>query len=161
MLSYDDAITWELLDGIAAVLNRPRREVMEDIGTYLVSHENTGAVRRLLRFSGVTFADFLHSLDDLRDRVSLAVPGLEVPSITMSSYATGKFSLRCRWKHPGFGFVLMGILRGMADDYGALVFLDYVGVQGDAEVISIEVVEADFTEGRLFSLSGEKTATQN
>ena len=68
MLIYDDVLTDRVLDSAASVLDRPRDEMMEDIGTYLVSHSGFEAVRRLLRFGGVDFEDFLHSLDDLPDR---------------------------------------------------------------------------------------------
>ncbi len=155
MLSYEDEITYEFLDSLAAVLNRSRQEVMEDIGTYLVSHEKVGAVRRLLRFCGVTFADFLHSLDELHDRVRLAVPDLHIPQLSLREHAAGQFSLTCTWMHPDFGYVVMGLLRGMADDYGALVFLDHQGACDAGELISIEVVEADFAEGRSFMLGNE------
>ena len=40
---------------------------------------------------------------------------------------------------PGFGHVMVGIIRAMADDYGALAFTNYVGAEGDDEVISITV----------------------
>lgn len=158
MLSYDDDITYRFLDALAMVLNRTRQEVMEDIGTYLVSHENIGAVRRLLRFSGVTFADFLHSLDELHDRVRLAVPDLHIPQLSLCEHSAGRFGLTCTWDHPDFGFVVMGLLRGMADDYGALVFMDHQGTGEAGDVISIEVVEADFAEGRSFMLGNEGEA---
>ena len=73
MLTYDDAITPAVLDAMAAVLHRTWAEVMEDIGAHLVSHPKTEAVRRLLRFGGMNFEDFLHSLDDLPDRARLEV----------------------------------------------------------------------------------------
>ena len=59
MLTYDDALTPRVLNAWAVRLDRPRAEVMEDIGTYLVSHPNTEGLRRLLRFGGVDFVDFL------------------------------------------------------------------------------------------------------
>lgn len=158
MLSYEDDVSYQVLDALALVLSRTRQEVMEDIGTYLVSHEKIGAVRRLLRFSGVTFADFLHSLDELHERVRLAVPELIVPQLTLKEHASGRFSLHSAWEHPDFGYVVMGLLRGMADDYGALVFMDHQGVSKHGEVISIEVVEADFAEGRSFMLGSDAEA---
>jgi hypothetical protein len=73
MLSYDGAITRQVLDGITKSLGKPHDDVLEDIGTYLVSHPNTEVLRRLLRFGGVDFVDFLHSLDELPERARLAV----------------------------------------------------------------------------------------
>ena len=73
MLTYEDSMTHRAIDAVCHVLNRPRTDIMEDIGTYLVSHPNTEALRRLLRFGGVNFVEFLQSLDDLPDRARLAV----------------------------------------------------------------------------------------
>ena len=120
MLTYDDALTPLVLDTVSEVLGRPRGDVMEDIGTYLVSHPSFEAVRRLLRFGGVNFEDFLHSLDDLPDRARLAVSDLHLPRIELREHGEGQFSLICDAPVAGYGHVMMGILRVMADDYGAL-----------------------------------------
>ena len=154
MLEYDDALTYAVLDAAAERLSRPREMLMEDLGTFLVTNQRHTAPRRLLRFCGLTFIDFLHSLDDLHDRARLAVPELELPRLELVGYReTGDFSLYCRWRNPGFGHVMIGILRAMADDYGALVFLEHMGTEGCCERISIRLLEAAFSEGRHFSLS--------
>jgi len=153
MLSYDDSLTYAVLDAIAVRLSKPRDDVMEDLGTYLVSHGNVVAVRRLLRFGGVNFVEFLHSLDDLQDRAKLAVPELDIPRLELKDNGKGNFTLFSHWVHTGFGHVALGLLRGMADDYGALVFLEYEGAEPGFEKISISVFESDFSEGRAFDLT--------
>lgn len=150
MLIYDDALTPKLLDHVAAALGRPRAEMMEDIGTYLAS--KVEAVRRLLRFGGVNFEEFLHSLDDLPDRARLAVADLDLPEIELREHAKGRFSLICDSPLQGYGHVMMGILRVMADDYGALALLDHSGVTYGPETVCISLVEPDFAEGRRFEL---------
>ncbi len=47
---------------------------------------------------------------------------------------------------------MVGILRAMADDYGALVTLDHRGLRQEREEIEITLVEAAFAEGRSFAL---------
>ncbi|WP_299624141.1 heme NO-binding domain-containing protein [uncultured Tateyamaria sp.] len=152
MLMYDDEITPRVLDAVSQVLNRPRDDVMEDIGTYLVSHPNVEALRRLLRFGGVTFVEFLHSLDDLPDRARLAVADLNLPRIELHDHGPSRFSLICNSPVAGYGHVMMGILRAMADDYGALALLDYQGRDKRVETISISLIETEFAEGRVFDL---------
>jgi hypothetical protein len=161
MLTHDPALTRQVLAAAAQVLARPEAEVLEDLGTYIVSHPNVGALRRLLRFGGEGFVDFLHSLDDLRDRARLAVADLELPQLDLQDRAADRFSLRCMTGAPyrqddamvGFGHVMMGVLRGMADDYGALVVLDHAGAQAGCEVIEITLVERCFSTGRDFALA--------
>ena len=152
MMVYDDALTPALLDAIADVLDRPRDEMMEDLGTYLVSHPTVEALRRLLRFGGVNFVEFLQSLDDLPDRARLAVSDLDLPRIELREHSAGRFSLICDCPVEGYGHVMMGILRAMADDYGALAVLEHKGGGRGTEVISISLIETEFSAGRTFEL---------
>lgn len=152
MMIYEDALTTRVLDAAGQILRRSREDIMEDIGTYLVTHHGFEAVRRLLRFGGVDFGDFLHSLDDLPDRARLAVPDLDLPRLELREHALGQFSLMCDSPIAGFGHVMMGVLRVMADDYGALALLEHTGAGAGVETLSITLVEADFAEGREFAL---------
>ncbi|HHL20356.1 MAG TPA: heme NO-binding protein [Aliiroseovarius sp.] len=154
MFTYDDALTRALVDAAAGLLDKPRETVLEDFGTFLVADPRNERVRRLLRFGGVDYTDFLHSLDDLRGRARLAVPNLDLPRLELEE-TDGEFILTCISPQAGFGHVLLGLLRALADDYGALAFLEHCGRKGDIETLSVRVVEAGFTEGRDFSLARE------
>jgi hypothetical protein len=150
---YDPALTEAVLSAAARILDRPREGLMEDMGTYLVSHPNRERLRRLLRFGGVGFIDFLHSLEDLPDRARLALPELDLPALTLADAGGDRFALACRFAVPGAGHVAMGMLRAMADDYGALVLLDHVGSGPEGEVIAIHLLDRQFAEGRRFDLA--------
>jgi hypothetical protein len=155
MLSYDDEITHQVIGELAVSLNKPLDEVLEDIGTYLVSHPNLEALRRLLRFGGTDFVEFLHSLDDLPGRARLAVPDLQVPELQLNEHARDFYSLTVGLLPGGriaFGPVMMGLLRAMADDYGALIFLEHKGRRAGHEVIEVRLLEAAFAAGRSFDL---------
>lgn len=153
MLTYDPALTDAVIMAATRQLNRTRETVLEDLGTYLVSHPNVEALRRLLRFGGVTFVDFLHSLEDLPGRGRLAVPDLNLPQLALVEDAPDHFSLACRSPVQGGGHVMMGLLRSMADDYGTLVVLDHQGMRGDAEMIGIHILDQSFATGRRFDLA--------
>ncbi len=152
MLTYDDSQTFMVLDAISEELHRTREEVLEDLGTYLITHPEVQALRRLLRFSGVTYEDFLFSLDDLPDRTRLAVADLHLPALEPREKAPGEYTLTCAAGLPGYGWVVMGVLRAMADDYGALAILHHEGIQNGSDVISIGLVEATYSKGREFDL---------
>ena len=158
MLSYDDAITWRVLDLACERLAKPRDAVLEDLGTYLVSHPNVEALRRLLRFGGVDFLDFLHSLDELAERARLAVPDLALPPVEVEALSDERFRLRCRAPRPGFGHVMVGVLRAMADDYGALAMIEHEGAAAGGpageEVVGVDLMLAGYAPGRDFDLAG-------
>ncbi|MFY0310138.1 heme NO-binding domain-containing protein [Leisingera sp. D0M16] len=152
MLFYTDEQSGRMLTAMEKILARPLPEMLEDMGTFLVSNPQVEALRRLLRFGGVNYVEFLHSLDDLPDRARLAVSDLHLPGLELVEQAPQQFELVCQPGLPGYAYVLMGVLRAMADDYGDLVFLDHSGTQDGAEVISITLVETKFAAGREFDL---------
>jgi hypothetical protein len=153
MLTSVPGLTTALIDAAERVLGHPRETILEDIGTYLVSHANMTVVRRLLRFGGVDFEEFLHSLQDLRERARLAVDDFDLPSMDLSEQSDGAYRLACSVPMCGIGHVIMGLLRAMADDYGALVYLDHLGEVDGAEVVSVRLLDHRHAEARPFDLA--------
>lgn len=152
MLSYDPAVAPRILAAAVRELDKPRETLLEDLGTYLVSHPNTEALRRLMRFGGDSFLEFLHSLDDLPERARLAVSDLDLPELDLDERGPGRFRLACRGGPDGVGHVLVGLLRAMADDYGALVYLELRPDAGGAAEIDITLYESAYAAGRRFDL---------
>jgi hypothetical protein len=152
MLRYDDDLTERVIEAGASLLSRSRESLLEDLGHYLVSHETLTFLRRLLRFSGVNFADFVQSLEELPDRSRLVLPDLDVPELELTDHGGGQFTLRCFSPLKGAGHILLGLLRAMADDYGALVLLDTLEDDGKGERISIQIADQEFNQARPFSL---------
>lgn len=157
LLHYDDALARKMLESAAARLAKAPETLLEDFGTFLVASPSTRRVRRLLRFGGVDYEDFLASLEELRGRARLAMPDLDLPDVQLTELDGGVYRLFCRSPQPGFGHVYLGLLRALADDYGALVMIDYEGEQDGAEILEIRLAEADFAEGRAFHLADRAT----
>ncbi len=153
LMTYEDHITFDVITASSQHLEKPQDTFLVDLGIFLCSHPNLEAVRRLLRFGGETFSDFLCSLDDLSDRVHLALPNLEIPTIDLHLTTPGNVTMRCRSDHAGFGHVMVGILQAMADDYGMLALIEHMGRNQDIDTISIQMLSASFAEGRNFNLS--------
>jgi hypothetical protein len=153
MLTYDPRLTEAVLNAAAELLRRPRDSILEDYGTYLVSHPNLEALRRLLRFGGGSFVEFLQSLEDMRGRGQLALPDLDLPDLVLVEEHPDQYQLHCHGSTQGVGHVMMGLLRAMADDYGTLVLLEHSGKNELSESLSIQLLDARFAEGRRFDLA--------
>lgn len=152
-IGYPDAETEDLLTAAGRLLDKPRERLLEDIGTWLVTSDDLATLRRLLRFSGPDFVEFLHSLDDLPGRVRLAVSGLDLPALELREHAPLTYTLTLGAGLPGFGHVLMGVLQAMADDYGVLATFGLsLRPAGDA-VLQIRVFRTDHAEGNAFDLT--------
>lgn len=153
LMVYEDTLTDRLLTVSEQQLDKPRAVILEDLGTYLVSHPHLEPVRRLLRFGGDNFTEFLVSLDDLPERAALAVPDLQLPQFDVRAHSKLRFTLNSTFSFPGHGYVMVGILRAMADDYGVLALMDHIGGQSLTETISVQMLETHFSSGRAFDLS--------
>ncbi len=83
--------------------------------------------------------------------------GAQRPERVVDEVGPGKFTLTCRDGAFGFGHVMVGVLRALADDYGALAVLEHAGGpdQKEGAVISIEVHDPAYHTGRRFDLAVE------
>jgi hypothetical protein len=155
MQTYDDHLTDLVLDAAARRLALPREAILEDLGIFLVAGPGANRLRRLLRFGGVTFVDFLYSLDELPARARLALPDLDLPGLDLRGNDRDSFALTCASSLAGIGHVAVGLLRAMADDYGALVVIEHGGSVPGGESVLIRLSEAHFATGRRFDLAGQ------
>ena len=149
MLRYDLG-TADLVGQFAAdVLKRSVDAMWEDVGTYLVTNPDSEGVRRLLRFGGISFSDFLHSLEELPGRARLAMPDLDLPDLTLTEVGPDQFELHCQSHLRAMQRVLVGLLTSMADDYGALCLIE----PGDMDRIAISVLDSRHAKARRFDLA--------
>lgn len=150
LLRYDPGTADRVARLAAEVLARPVDTVWEDMGTYLVTNPGHEGVRRLLRFGGVGFADFLHSLEEMPGRARLALPGLDLPEITLHAPAPDRFEIRCTSRVRGIPRVLVGMVTAMADDYGTLCVIDPPDDKGR---IVVQVLDSRHGTARPFDLA--------
>ena len=93
------------------------------------------------------------SLDDLNDRVALALDILEMPMICVLPLSAEKIHVRVAPKWHGFSDVLVGLLRALADDYGALVFMDRLADTDQTECIEVILIDHHHSAGTSFDLA--------
>ena len=153
MLHYDDTQTLAVFQAAVDLLHQNPNALLEDLGTFLITHPPLDPLRRLLRFSGGSFAEFVLSLDELADRGRMAMPDIEMPEITVTQIDAETYALRAMWKMPGIGPILLGALRAMADDYGALALVHLDGMDDGGECLRIVVHDAHHAAGRSFVLA--------
>jgi len=151
MLRYDPGTADRVAQVTADLLGRPVETIWEDMGTYLVTNPEHEGVRRLLRFGGAGFTDFLHSLEELPGRARLALPDLDLPEIALRELGPDRFEIRCRWRLAGMVRVLVGMLTAMADDYGALCLIEADEAAPDR--IVVRVLDSFHNEARRFDLA--------
>jgi hypothetical protein len=139
-----------LVIAAARQLEKSPGEVLEDMGGWLVRLE---PIRRLLRFSGPDFSEFVLSLDELPGRARLILPDLAVPDVTVTRLGRGGFRIGSKRMGRGWIWALAGMLRGMADDYGTLALIMVAG-----NWITLSIVLEDHGAARPFALAPDDGA---
>ena len=152
MLCYPDQDSYDLLNQLSGFLNKPNADLLEDMGTYLVVHRNQDGFRRLLRFGGADFRDFLFSLNEFNARIDLIMPDLNLPQINVVCGAENQISIRLAPSWFEFTYLCIGILHAMADDYGSLISLAHITDTGSA-VIQITLIDDRFAVAHGFKLT--------
>lgn len=149
LLPYPPEQTGRIIAAAAAQLHRPAEMLLEDLGDWLITRCAEGRLRRLLRFCGADFGGFIASIEELPARARLALPGLDLPACRVIDRGGGVVLLRMREPFAGASHVVAGLLRAMADDYGALVLIEVGSRQ-----VTLHLLDAAHGEARRFDLAG-------
>lgn len=147
------ALTGQLVTRAAARIGVRLDDLAEDAGGWLAQCES---IRRLLRFGGRDYGEFLASIDQLPGRAEMVVPGLGLPALSVVEDGPDRVRLRVIGGHRLWTCVLAGLLRQMADDFGALALISRRGA-----TVIVEVPEREFAEGRSFALVAEQGAERD
>lgn len=151
MRQYPDDITETMLRAASAVLGKSTYDILEDTGAWLVQIE---AMRRLLRFSGGKFSEFVLALEELPGRARLVLPDLEIPPLFVAQIEPELYRIYGEgWG--GFLWVVSGALRGMADDYGVLAL-----IEATRTGVEMRVLMQEYTAGRPFDFAPATAAGQ-
>lgn len=139
-----DRNSQDLLATAARILGKPKDDLLEDLGAWSARQER---IRRLLRFSGRNFHDFLLNLEMLGDRVRMVAPDFLMPRMQVTE--DGADCLRVGFPPAGheWACVMAGLIRCMADDYGALGV-----IWTEENNVMVQISDGFFTSGRSFLL---------
>lgn len=157
MLDYPPHVTQRIVEALEDEFSKPRSVILEDLGIYLVTNPANDTLRRMLRFGGHDFEDFILSLDELPERVRLALSDIALPMISVRPLAPKNYSIEIGDTLPGFSWTLAGVLRALADDYGALAFIELEAKPG-GDTISVVLAHEKFAQGRQFELAPPRHA---
>lgn len=157
MLHYEPVLTERVMLAACYRLDKPLAAFLEDVGTWIISHPDHGSIRRLLRFGGSDFEEFVFSLDELPGRVAMALPDLDMPSVSLRKTNASQAEVILTWRHLNLSAVFLGGIRAMADDYGALVLMSAEDSDPLTTVIEMDLVDSNFASGRSFELRSAAT----
>ena len=150
MMSYEDAVTYDLVGAICRKLDLTAEQVLEMFGHFWVGFSSETSIGKVMQFQGDSFVDRLASLDEMHDRVRLAMPHLMPPSFEFEEGADGMHRLHYHSHRKGLQPMVMGLLRGLSEESGIEIAVRIAESRGDGhdhDVFEIRVVDASKAAG--------------
>lgn len=144
---FPDSMTHALFAEAAKIFRKPADELAEDLGGWLTRRE---PIRRLLRFSGRDFPEFIESVSEFPDRASMLIKSLKIPRIQVMAHSRSLYHVEIDSDTGILTMLMAGVLRGMADDYGALAVIQIEGA-----VLRVDIALSEYCVTRPFALVPE------
>ncbi|WP_299850287.1 heme NO-binding domain-containing protein [uncultured Roseovarius sp.] len=144
MASYDDAITYSLVGAIVDQTGISQDEVLQIFGGYWIEFVNQSNFGKLMRMSGDSFVDRVNGLDDMHDRILLAMPHLKPPSFELEGVGDKTYHLHYYSDREGLSPMVIGLLYGLASDTGEKIRVTHLPATpetSDHEVFEIVMLD--------------------
>ncbi|MGI9408972.1 MAG: heme NO-binding domain-containing protein [Hyphomicrobiaceae bacterium] len=132
LLTYDDDITYRLVGAISKHLGADAAQVLEVFGQYWPEYAKGTAVGNLIKFGGECFVDTLQSLDEMHQRVKIAMPDLKPPSFELETISDGNYRLHYFSEREGLAPMVVGLLHGLAVQHQISIEVEHVAKKDTA-----------------------------
>lgn len=133
LTTYDDSITYKLVEGACAVTGKPAGEILELFGRYWVSYAANAGYEPLFKLFGPTFKECLLNLNRMHDHMGAMMPGLVPPEFNIEKEISAtEYHLIYISQRVGLAPMVGGLMQGLADRYGVQgLFVEHLGKTAD------------------------------
>ena len=144
MLTYDDAVTYGLVDAVRKRLGVDAATALHAFGEYWPTYAQETAIGKLIAFGGDDFVSVLESLDDMHERVVAALPQLRPPSFEVDILSERTIRLHYYSERNGLAPMAIGLLHGLAAQYNVKLELRHIAEKSKGanhDIFEIDVFE--------------------
>ncbi|HIK59312.1 MAG TPA: heme NO-binding protein [Planctomycetes bacterium] len=117
MESYDDAITYSLVQAGSTILGLSPEAILRAFGEYWVLETAAEGYPELMRAGGNTLPEFIGNLDQLHSRVLMTFPELCPPSFNCKEVDPGELRVAYMSERVGLEFMVIGLLEGLGKHF--------------------------------------------
>jgi hypothetical protein len=114
MQSYDDDITYRLVESVSQKLGLPSEQVLEAFGEYWITYTAKEGYGNMLNAGGHSMREFLGNLNDMHGRVGLIFPQLRMPLFRVTPVSDDEYLLHYASTRAGLTPMVIGLVRGLA-----------------------------------------------
>ncbi len=128
---YDDAITYQLAQGVAEVMKMPLGKVLEAFGEWWVLKTSKEKYGGLMQAGGHSLKEFLRNLPVFHNRVMLIYPKLTPPEFRVSDETENSILVHYYSKREGLQDFVRGLMIGLGKMYDTPVDVELIQSRED------------------------------
>lgn len=114
MKSYDDQLTYTLVESASMVLRLPPEIILKTFGEYWITYTAESGYGELLDMIGKNLDEFLLNLDTVHASVEVSFPDLSPPVFKVYQVTENVWDIRYHSERDGLGPMLEGLIIGLA-----------------------------------------------
>ncbi|KAK9497202.1 hypothetical protein O3M35_004565 [Rhynocoris fuscipes] len=143
--TYDDEITYNLINAAAEILQIPANTILELFGKMFFEFCQDSGYDKILQVLGATPRDFLQNLDALHDHLGTLYPGMKAPSFRCTEQPdAGTLILHYYSDRPGLEHIVIGIVKTVAKKlHNTEVEVEVIKSKNECDHIQFLITEKD------------------
>lgn len=161
METYDDALTFRLVEAASDVLGLPPSEVLEAFGEHWILYTGSQGYGPMLDAMGTTLPQFLGNLDSMHSRIALSMPQLRPPSFACEEIDERRLVVRYWSERTGLAPMVVGLLKGLGSRFGldiSVTHSDASADGGDHDSFLVTYLPSSRHEGDLPVTTGARAS---
>jgi guanylate cyclase soluble subunit beta len=116
--SYDDALTFQIVDHVARLSGQAMDEWLLSYGRYWIGFAESSPYGAMMRFTGRDIVEFITNLDRMHHGIKSALPAATMPSFTLLHSEAGLLRVAYSSPREGLEPFVQGLLEGLLTRFG-------------------------------------------
>jgi len=133
MQTYDDDVTYRLVQAVSARLGLPPEQVLEAFGEYWITYTAAEGYGEMIAAGGSHLREFLGNLNEMHARVETIFPHLRPPTIRVEDVSDTEYRIHYASEREGLAPMVIGLVKGLAKRFGQSVEVVQVLFKADAQ----------------------------
>ena len=117
MKSYDDRITYSLVEAASKLTGRSSSDLLRSFGEYWVLHTSREGYGEMMDSAGNTLVEFLKGLNMMHFRLGKIMPDMIMPHFEVTDEMENSLLLHYKSKRDGFTDMVIGIVKGLSKKF--------------------------------------------
>ena len=131
MQTYDDDVTFRLVQSVSARLGLPPEQVLEAFGEYWITYTAEEGYGELMAAGGNNLREFLGNMNDMHARVETIFPQLRPPTIRVEDVSDTEYRIHYLSEREGLAPMVVGLVKGLAKRFGQSIEVMQVQFKAD------------------------------